>query len=96
MSGDFPGGSAVKNPSCNARDASSVPGQGTKIPHATGQLRPHAPSREPMCPGARVPQLERENPHEKREKTSTTREKTAHRNERAHVPQLRPNAAKNK
>ena len=27
----------------------SVPDQGTKIPHATGQLSPHATTREPMC-----------------------------------------------
>ena len=37
---DFPGGPVVKNPSCNARDAHSIPGQGTKIPHAAGQLSP--------------------------------------------------------
>ena len=33
--GDFPGGSVVKNPPSNA---GSIPGWGTKIPHATGQL----------------------------------------------------------
>ena len=27
----------------------SVPDQGTKIPHAAGQLSPHATTREPMC-----------------------------------------------
>ena len=36
--GDFPGGPVVKNPSSNAGDAGSIPGQGTKIPHAEGQL----------------------------------------------------------
>ena len=36
--GDFPGGPAVKNPSANVRDEGSIPGQGTKIPHAMGQL----------------------------------------------------------
>ena len=36
--GDFPGGPVVKNPSCNAEDTSSIPGQGTKIPHDSGQL----------------------------------------------------------
>ena len=35
---DFPGGSAVKNPPYNAGDASSIPGGGTRIPHAAGQL----------------------------------------------------------
>ena len=32
----------VKNPPSNAGDAGSIPGQGTKIPYATGQLSPHA------------------------------------------------------
>ena len=35
---DFPGGPVVKSPPCNAGDASLIPGQGTKIRHATGQL----------------------------------------------------------
>ena len=30
----------VKNPSCNAGDMGSTPGQGTKIPHAEEQLKP--------------------------------------------------------
>ena len=33
-----PGGTAVKNLPCNARDAGSIPGLGTKIPHAVEQL----------------------------------------------------------
>ena len=32
---DFPGGPVVKNPPANAGDMNSIPGQGTKIPHAT-------------------------------------------------------------
>ena len=32
--GNFPGGPVVKNPPSNAGDAGSIPGQGTKIPHA--------------------------------------------------------------
>ena len=36
------GGSVVKNPPCNVGDAGLIPGQGTKIPHATGHLSPHA------------------------------------------------------
>ena len=36
--GDFPGGPVVKNPPSNAGDAGSIPGWGTKIPHALGQL----------------------------------------------------------
>ena len=35
---DFPGGPVVKNPPSNAGDTGSIPGWGTKIPHATGQL----------------------------------------------------------
>ena len=38
---DFPGGPVVKNPPSNAGDAGSIPGQGNKIPRATGQLSPH-------------------------------------------------------
>ena len=37
---DFPGGPVVKNLPSNAWDAGSIPSQGTKIPHATGQLSP--------------------------------------------------------
>ena len=44
---DFPGGPVVKNPPSNAGDAGSIPGQGTKMPHATGQLSPHATTTEP-------------------------------------------------
>ena len=29
---DFPGGPLVSSPPCNAEDASSIPGQGTKNP----------------------------------------------------------------
>ena len=49
---DFPGGSEVKNPPSNAGDASSIPGQGTKIPHAMGQLSPRAATTEPVRSGA--------------------------------------------
>ena len=38
---DVPGGLVVKTPPANAGDTGSVPGQGTKIPHATGQLNLH-------------------------------------------------------
>ena len=46
-SGDLPGGPVVKNPPSNAGDAGSIPGRGTKIPHATGQLSLRASTREP-------------------------------------------------
>ena len=37
---DFPGGPVVKNLPSSAGDVGSIPGRGTKIPHATGQLSP--------------------------------------------------------
>ena len=46
---DFPGGPVVKNSPFNARDVVSIPGQGTKIPHAEGQLNLCAASRESLC-----------------------------------------------
>ena len=36
--GDFPGVPVVKNQPSNVKDVGSIPGRGTKIPHATGQL----------------------------------------------------------
>ena len=38
--GDFPGGPVVKNLHASARDPGLIPGQGTKIPGAVGQLSP--------------------------------------------------------
>ena len=35
----------VKNLPCNAGDTGSIPGRGTKIPRATGQLSPRARAR---------------------------------------------------
>ena len=60
--GDFPGGPAVKNPPSSAGDAGSIPGWGTKTPHAAGQLSPRAATTEPTHSGAHAPQLER-SPH---------------------------------
>ena len=37
----------VKNLPCNAGDKSSIPGQGTKIPHAMKQASLHATTTEP-------------------------------------------------
>ena len=64
-SGDFPGGPVVKNLPYNAGDTGSIPGQGTKIPHAPGQLSPHTTTTElahfnsracvPTCSGAHMP-----------------------------------------
>ena len=92
---DFPGGPVVKNQPYNAGNVGSIPGQGTKIPHAVGQLSPHTTTpklaclndrahmlqiTEPMHSGAPEPQLERENLH------VTTREKPA-RHSKDPVPQ---------
>ena len=35
---DFPGGPVVKNLPCNTKDMGSIPGKGTKTPHASEQL----------------------------------------------------------
>ena len=43
---DFPGGPVVKNIPSSAGDGASIPGGGTKIPYATGQLSPCASTRE--------------------------------------------------
>ena len=43
---DFPGGPVVKNLPYNAGDMGLIPGQGTKIPHAAGQLSPRATTTE--------------------------------------------------
>ena len=45
---DFPGGPVVKNLLSNAGDTGSIPGQGTKIPHAMGKLSLSAANTEPM------------------------------------------------
>ena len=42
---NFPRGPVVENPPSNAGNMSSIPGQGTKIPHVVGQLSPHATTR---------------------------------------------------
>ena len=54
----FPGAPVVKNPPLNAGDKSSIPDQGTKIPHARGQLylltstreSPHTPTKTQHSP----------------------------------------------
>ena len=55
----LPGGPVVKNPPCNAGDSGSIPGGGTKIPHAAEQLSPWAtPRKTSRCNGRScVPQL---------------------------------------
>ena len=46
---DFPGSPVVKNLPSNAGDVGSTPGQGTKIPHATGHLSLRTTTTEPAC-----------------------------------------------
>ena len=43
---DFPGGPVVKNLPSNAGDVGLIPGRGTKIPRAAGQLSPRATATE--------------------------------------------------
>ena len=45
----------VKNPPSNAEDMGLIPDQGTKIPHATGQLSLRAITAEPALSRARAP-----------------------------------------
>ena len=45
---DLLGGPGVKNLPSNTGDASFVPGQGTKTPHASGQVRPYAIARKSL------------------------------------------------
>ena len=56
--GGSPSGPVVKNLSSNAGDVGSIPGRGTKIPHAMGQLNRYATTTEPMSCSERpqVPQ----------------------------------------
>ena len=76
----------VKNLPSNAEGVDSIPGRGTKIPHATGQLSQHTATTEPAHFGAcaleLMPQLERSS--------------CACCNKISLVPQLRPDTAKNK
>ena len=46
---DFPGDPVVKNLPSNAGGVGSMPGRGTKIPHAAGQLSPCAATTELTC-----------------------------------------------
>ena len=72
---DFPGGPVVKNPPANAGDVGSIPGQGTKTPHAVGQLSPRATTTElvRLNERTRVPQNYRA--HVPRSPRATTRER---------------------
>ena len=60
--GDFPGGPVVENPPSNAGDVGSIPGRGTKIPHAVGQLSLPATTTELMCLNERARMLQTTEP----------------------------------
>ena len=80
---DFPGDAIVKNPPANAGDTSSIPGPGTKTPHALGQLSPCA-TRVPLRPGTCA--LQQEKPSQQ--------EAHAPELEKALAQQQRPSATK--
>ena len=61
----------VKNPPYNAEDMGLIPGQGTNIPHAMGQLSPHATITEPTHHNYRA--------HASWSLHATTREEKTHR-----------------
>ena len=48
----------VKTPASNVRDVVLIPGQGTKIPNAIGQLSPWTGTTEPICSRDRMPELD--------------------------------------
>lgn len=48
------GGPVVKNQPGNARDMGLITGQGTELPHATGQISPHADTRQSLCHSERL------------------------------------------
>ena len=52
---DFPGGPVVTNLPSSAGNVGSIPGQGTKTPHAMGQISPDTAITEPTCSGAHTP-----------------------------------------
>ena len=54
---EFPGGPVVKNPPCDADASGLISAWGTRILHATQQLRPCARTAEPAHAAACVPQL---------------------------------------
>ena len=79
---DFPGSPVVKNPPSNA--GVSIPGRGTKIPHAVGQLSLCATTTEHTGDNYRADALW--------SPCTTTGEKPARRSGGSLMPQLRPKA----
>ena len=92
---DFLSGPVVKNLPSNAGDLGSIPGRGTKIPHAKGQLSPCTTTTElsrlnerarvpqttePTHSGAHTPQLQSPRTLERENLHTTTRERPVHHN----------------
>ena len=63
---DLLGGPGVKNPPSNAGDAGFVPGQGTKIPHASGQRSPCAIARKSLHATMKTQRCKKTNKRENR------------------------------
>ena len=100
---DFPGGSVVEDPAYNAGDVGSIPGEGTKIPPAVGQLSPRATTTELACGKLQSPRaLElanhnyRENPRAATKRSCMPQRRSHMPQQRSRMPQLRSVAAKNK
>ena len=70
--GDFLG-LVVENLPSNAGDLGSIPDQGTKIPHAIGQLNLHATVRSPRIPQGRPRTAKTEHTHRHRSKLTVTK-----------------------
>ena len=98
---DFPGGTLVKNPPCNAGDAGSIPAWGTKIPRACcGATNPthHNYWSPRTLDGACVSQLENLSATTTEVyalwRLCTTARESVDCNERSHTTQPRPSADK--
>ena len=68
----FPPGPAVKNLPSNAGDEGSILGQGTEIPHATGQLSPYTTTREAHMPQQRASAAKKKKPSKVTEQSAYT------------------------
>ena len=51
---DFPEGPGVKNPPSGAGDVVLIPGWGTEVPHASGQLSLHV-AQKILCASTKTP-----------------------------------------
>ena len=63
LSRNVPGDPVLRNLHDNTGDAGLIPGQGTKIPHALGQLSPYTATRESLCTTSNESVLPKENPY---------------------------------